>query len=354
MASLLLTFLVTTHLVQRRYAEIALAASEERYRSLVCNIPDIVWTADGGGSFSYISPNIEKVSGFPLDEIYTQGATLFFSSIHPDDVDRVRKGFRALFAHGEPYDVECRVRRRSGEWIWVRDRALSTYLRNGTLYADGLLSDITGRKRVEERLRVQYETARALAECDTLDEAAPTILKSLCEVLGWQDGVLWGVDREAKLLRWVKSWHVSSPDLIELEEEQRQITFSPGVGVAGRVWSSRQPSWIPDITPLEGPIKIAANRGLHAAVSFPILSGGVVLSVMQLFSREVEQPDEEVLETLMTIGGRIGPLIERQRAEEALHQSEERARLLFATIPQPAYVVDFATLNFLEVNDAAV
>ncbi len=352
--SLLLTFLVSAHLAQRRYAEIALAASEERYRSLVCNIPDIVWTADAKGSFSYISPNIEKVSGFPLEDIYAQGAGMFFSSIHPDDVNRVRKGFRALFTQGEPYDVECRVRRKSGEWIWVRDRALSTYLRNGILYADGLLSDITGRKRVEERLRVQYETARALAECETLEEAAPAILKSLCEILGWQDGVLWRVDRDASILRWVRSWHVTSADLNELEAFQRQLTFSPCHGVAGRVWSTRQPSWIPDIAPFDGPIKIAANQGLRAAVTFPILSGGVVLSVMQLFSRQVEQPDEQVLQMLMTIGGRIGPLIERQRAEEALHQSEERARLLFATIPQPAYVVDFATMKFLEVNDAAV
>ena len=44
----------------------------------------------------------------------------------------------------------------------------------------------------------------------------------------------------------------------------------------------------------------------------------------------------------------------RRRTEEALQQSEERARLLFATIPHPAYVFDVATLEFLEVNDAAV
>ena len=44
----------------------------------------------------------------------------------------------------------------------------------------------------------------------------------------------------------------------------------------------------------------------------------------------------------------------RRRAEKALQQSEERARLLFATIPHPAYVFDVETLEFLEVNDAAV
>lgn len=47
-------------------------------------------------------------------------------------------------------------------------------------------------------------------------------------------------------------------------------------------------------------------------------------------------------------------LAERQRAEEALQLSEERARLLFATIPHAAFVFDIATLEYLEVNEAAV
>jgi PAS domain S-box-containing protein len=47
-------------------------------------------------------------------------------------------------------------------------------------------------------------------------------------------------------------------------------------------------------------------------------------------------------------------VIYRKRAEDALYQSEERAHLLFATIPHPAYVFDLATLAFLEVNDTAV
>ena len=47
-------------------------------------------------------------------------------------------------------------------------------------------------------------------------------------------------------------------------------------------------------------------------------------------------------------------LAERKRAEHSLRQSEERARLLFATIPHPSFVFDITTLEFLEVNDAAV
>jgi PAS domain S-box-containing protein len=354
LANLLLTSLLTAHLAERQHAEETLQTSEQRYRSLVHNIPDVVWTADAMGRFTYVSPNVERLSGFSAEQLYAQGSSLFMASIHPDDIDRVKEGLRGLFSKGRTFDVECRVRRKSGEWRWARDRAVSTYKRDGMAHADGLLSDITERKRVEERLKVQYETARALAECATLDQAAPTILQSLCNVLGWEYGVLWGVDRKANLLRWVKGWHESSLDLAEMEAEQRQITFSPGAEVAGSVWSSGQPAWIPDITSLDGPIKILARRGLRTVVTFPIVSGGTVLSVMQLFSRRVEPRDEQVVQMLMAIAGRIGPLLDRQRAEEALQQSEERARLLFAAIPHPAYVFDLATLDFLEVNDAAV
>lgn len=354
LAGLLLTASLAAYLLERQSADAALQTSEQRYRSLVHNIPDVVWTADAKGRFAYVSPNVERLSGFALEELYENGSRLFFASIHPDDLARVKDGIRQLFTEGRAFDVECRVRRKSGEWMWVRDRALTTYMRGGVPHADGLLSDVTERKRVQERLGVQYDTARALAECHSLDEAAPRILQSLCNLLGWEYGVLWGVDRNANLLRWVKGWHGSSFNLAEMEEAQRQITFAPGADVAGSVWSSGQPKWISDITSEHGSIKLLTQWGLHTAVTFPIVSEGSVLSVMQLFSQNVEPPDEQMLEMLMIIAGQIGPLIKRQRAEESLQKSEERARLLFATIPHAAFVFDLSTQDFLEVNNAAL
>jgi C4-dicarboxylate-specific signal transduction histidine kinase len=63
---------------------------------------------------------------------------------------------------------------------------------------------------------------------------------------------------------------------------------------------------------------IAIREELHAAFAFPILLGGEVLGVIEFFSREIRQPDQEILDTMTTIGSQIGQFIERKHAEEAL------------------------------------
>ena len=136
----------------RKRAEEGLRESEEKYRSLVSHIPDVAWTLDAELRFVFISKNITVISGFSVDEIQQQGFDLYLASIHPDDVHKVKDGLRALFAEGRPYDVECRVQRKDGKWMWAHDRALATYEINGSRYTDGLLSDITERKQGQEEV----------------------------------------------------------------------------------------------------------------------------------------------------------------------------------------------------------
>ncbi|HUI41944.1 MAG TPA: PAS domain S-box protein, partial [Terriglobia bacterium] len=149
-------------ITERKRAEQALQESEGKYRSLVTNLPDVVWTADASGRFTFISPNIEQLSGYALDDIDRQGVGLFFACIHPGDVSRVKEAMEGLFAKGEGYDIECRIQRKTGEWMWVHDRAVASYDKDGVRHADGLLSDITARKRIEEQLRMtQFSVDRA-------------------------------------------------------------------------------------------------------------------------------------------------------------------------------------------------
>jgi PAS domain S-box-containing protein len=131
----------------------ALQESERKYRSLVENIPDVTWTTDRSGRTVFISPNVVKVEGYTPEEIYAGGTSQWFERVHPDDLPRTREAFELLFTMGKMYDIEYRVRRKDGNWIWVQERAVSTYERDGVQYADGVYADISERKRADEELR---------------------------------------------------------------------------------------------------------------------------------------------------------------------------------------------------------
>jgi PAS domain S-box-containing protein len=130
----------------------ALQESEKKYRSLVENIPDVTWTTDQRGHTIFISPNVARVYGYTPQEIYEADDTAWLGRIHPDDLPHVQEAFDALFTSNKPFDVEYRIRRKDGDWIWLHDRSMSTYEKSGMQYADGVFSDITDRKRMEEEL----------------------------------------------------------------------------------------------------------------------------------------------------------------------------------------------------------
>ena len=171
-----------------------------------------------------------------------------------------------------------------------------------------------------QRTRVIYETACALAESTTLVEAAPRMLEAICEALGWEYGALWRVDRVAARLRCVATWHPRPLPFDDFAAASRQTVFTGGEGLPGRVWASRAPAWIPDVVHDSNfPRAPLADRvGLHAAFGFPVFGGAEVIAVMEFFSRDIREPDQDLLAMLATVGSQIGLFVERKRAEEEL------------------------------------
>ncbi|HEX8707863.1 MAG TPA: PAS domain S-box protein [Pyrinomonadaceae bacterium] len=202
--------------------------------------------------------------------------------------------------------------------------------------------DATERKRGERNLAVQYAVTRALAESATLGEATPKLLQAICENLGWEIGALWSVDRKTDLLRYVETWHAPSVEVSAFEELSRQRTFERGMGLPGRVWESGEPAWIADIA-ANGNFPraaAAARQGLHGAFGFPVRLEAEILGVMEFFSREIREPDENLLRMMATIGSQVGQFIERKAAEEAQRESEERFRTLAETASDAIITID--------------
>ncbi len=283
-------------ITEHKRTEQAVHESGEKFRSLVSNIPDVVWTLDANLRFVFISKNIERISGFSVEEIDQHGAELYLASLHPDDADKVKDGLRALFAEGRPFDVECRVRHKNGNWKWVHDRAVSTYEKGGIRYADGLLSDITERKQAEEALRESEERYRsvvtAMAEGIIVQDASGAIIacnQSAQRILGLSEKQLLG--RASIDPRWGAIHEDGSPfpgelhpAMVALRTGETQSTVCMGVhnpdGMVTWITINAQPIW-------------GSNQQVPSAV---------VTS--------------------------FADITERKQAEEALSRSEERFRSL--------------------------
>ncbi|MHA1959906.1 MAG: PAS domain S-box protein [Candidatus Thorarchaeota archaeon] len=182
---------VQNDITRRIAAEKALVESEERYRTLIESIPVVTWTSDIRGRTLYISPNIEEVYGYSQEEIYSSGEDLWLGRIHPDDVDSVRERYRSLFETGAEFDIEYRIQRSDGDWIWLRDRSTGTYEKNDSILASGAFIDVTDKKRAEEAVIEEKEWAEKYL--DTVGSVVVTLDRDGvvglvngrgCEVLG--------------------------------------------------------------------------------------------------------------------------------------------------------------------------
>jgi PAS domain S-box-containing protein len=245
--------------------------------------------------------------------------------LHPADREMRAAAVAEALRGGRRYDVEYRVVRPDGDVRFVRSEGDVVRDEAGRLLrVFGTVQDITERKRGEHRRMAQHTVTHILSEATTLEEATPRILQAVCECLVWDLGALWRHDREAGVLRCVEVWHPESIAVPEFGAASRESTLEPGIGLPGRVWSTREPAFIPDVVHDPDFVRapVAGREGLHAAFGVPILLGGEVLGVMEFFSREVRQPDRDLINVMATIGSQIGQFIERKRAEDALHRAQ--------------------------------
>ena len=142
------------------------------------------------------------------------------ATAHPDDVDEHVSKWRSSLVSGEPIEIETRFRRADGEYHWFLARAAPLRDDQGNILNwYEVLTDITERKRAEDRLRVQHTVAQILAEAATIEEVTLGILRAMGECLGWDVGALWRVDREAAALRCVEPvsyTHLTLPTILRV------------------------------------------------------------------------------------------------------------------------------------------
>jgi len=152
---------VSSDITERKQAEEALQASEKAYRDLVEKISDVIYTVSLNGVITYLNPAIESLLGQPPEEVVGQPFAQF---IHPDDLGRMQANVQYLLSGEAPGPAEYRLLNASGETRWVRVSSQPIVEAGRVIGLQGVLTDITERKRAEEQL----EEVAAAAERNRL------------------------------------------------------------------------------------------------------------------------------------------------------------------------------------------
>ncbi len=197
-------------------------------------------------------------------------------------------------------------------------------------------------------LAAEHAVARVLAEAADEASAYPRLLAAIGGSLGWDVGAVW-IAEEDRSLRCAETRGGPEP----FAEATRSTTLTPGEGLPGRVWASGEPAWIDDLAAdsnfPRGPA--ATEAGLHAAFCFPIHGASGVIAAMEFLAVQRREPDADLLETMTSLGERIGQAVERWRAEDRLRESEARKSAMLNAAFDCIITMD-AHGHVVEVNQA--
>ena len=198
-------YCVARDITEQKQFGLALRQSEERYRSLVANLPGVVYRChnDADWNMEFLCDAIQDLCGYPATD-FIQGQIRTYSSIiHPDDRARVETAIQSGLDQRQPFGMEYRIQHRDGSLRWVYERGQGVFHADGRLnYLDGVIFDITDRKQLEmaqqgaqtliqkreEQLRLALDLNHiGMWECP-LDQGGVTWSDHTYRLLGYEPG----------------------------------------------------------------------------------------------------------------------------------------------------------------------
>jgi PAS domain S-box-containing protein len=324
---------VSTHLEMAGLRREAAERDKEAHtRAILEGALEAVVAMDARGRVTFWNPQAERTFGRDRDE--AMGRVFVDLCLPSPRREEHAEEMRRFLESGEGGALNRRLEvsalRKDGS-EFPAELAMTPLRVGGASAFTAFIRDISDRKWAERRLGVQHEVTRALAESPTRDDAAVTVLRTICEGLYWDVGTAWAVDTDRDRLRRIAVWRPADAPAPEGDsplEADGGRALGRNQELAGRVWASGKPEWLADLTADASPDREAwpAQAGFRAALAFPVVLAGHVLGVMEFLSRQPRQPEDDVLQMMDAIGAQVGQFFERKRAEEEVRAAYEEAR----------------------------
>ena len=332
---------------ERSTSDQGAAIGPEQLSALLDSARELFTFLSPRGTILFASAGFTRLLGYPTEDLI---GSPVLSLLHPSDADAVIQGLGNSAKSGPGFFAgRCRLLSKEGGWRWfhVTGRACTRVPGIEAMLVN--FQAVTELHRMEAERQVISEVVHALNQTANLDALLSGIHQALKKVVYAENCFV--------------ALHDPVADAFTFPFFVDQVDIAPppqrvGHSCTAYVFRTGMPMLIPqrefDRLAAAGEVELVGAPS-PAWLGVPLKTPSATIGVLVVQHYENENAyDIRDLEFLNSVGGHIALAIERRRSEDTLRKKEEMFRLLFSHNPLPTWVIDRDTLQFLEVNEAAV
>jgi PAS domain S-box-containing protein len=299
--------------------------------AIINHTVDSIITIDAKGIVDQFNISAEKMFGYDKTEVIGKNIKMLM----PEPYQSEHDGYLARYLVTGKASIigigrEVVGLRKDGT-TFPMDLSISEMSTEGRSLFTGIVRDISQSKQEQFRRTMQHGLTKILAEASSIEEGVRKILQTLSDHPTWDLAFYWSLDSESNMLRCKLGAHSTRLGQEVYQKFSRQtisMNFEKGKGLPGRVWDNAKPSWIEDVTldPNFPRASLAKEVGVHGAFGFPVFSEEKLWGVMEVFTIDLADPDENLTRLLEDMGSQFGQFMQRiengKELERAVLESE--------------------------------
>ncbi|MBI9044866.1 MAG: diguanylate cyclase [Anaerolineaceae bacterium] len=234
-------FMICHDISSHRQTENELRRLNDQLNHVLFSVSDFLWSGEAINpkniDVNFASPVFERITGFPAEQLINNQIK-WIQIVHPDDRHDVQHAFQKRFDELSSDEIEYRVIHADGQIYWVRDSLTIRRISRHRFRLDGVITDITARKRMEESLQQSYEsltdyvkqlrlqTSEAtiinemgdlLQSCARVEDTYRILKQFIVELFPGMSGALYMLESNLDLLESVIFWGMSPPKEMVLD-----------------------------------------------------------------------------------------------------------------------------------------